>query len=78
VKRNARALKDDSRVIERHKTNCSLQIIAARLDEMIAEDKKQLPHILLYIADEAHQRQLQTEDEEEDFLDESKTTFNLP
>jgi len=44
---------------------------------MISEDKKQLPHILSFIADEAHQRQLQTEDEEEDFLDESKITFDF-
>jgi len=48
------------------------QIIAARLDEMISEDKKQLPHVLSCIADEANQRELQNEDEEEDFLDESK------
>lgn len=39
---------------------------------MILEDKRQLPHILSSISDEAHQRELQTEDEEEDFLDESK------
>lgn len=42
---------------------------------MISEDKKQLPHILSYISDETHQRELQTEDEEEDFLDESKIVF---
>uniref|UniRef100_A0A2S2Q2N9 Protein unc-80 n=1 Tax=Sipha flava TaxID=143950 RepID=A0A2S2Q2N9_9HEMI len=47
------------------------EIIAARLDEMISEDKKQLPHILACINDEALQRELQTEDEEEDFLDET-------
>lgn len=51
--------------------------MAARLEEMISGDNKQLPHILSFIADAAHQRQLQTEDEEEDFLDESKTTFNI-
>jgi len=39
---------------------------------MILEDKRQLPHILSSISDETHQRELQTEDEEEDFLDESK------
>lgn len=49
-----------------------VQIIAARLDEMISDDKKQLPHVLSCIADEASQRELQTIDEEEDFLDESK------
>jgi hypothetical protein len=43
---------------------------------MISEDKKQLPHILACINDEALQRELQTEDEEEDFLDESKTKLN--
>lgn len=53
------------------------QIIAARLDDMISDDKKQLPHILSCIADEAHQRQLQTEDEEEDFLDESNSNNYL-
>ncbi|XP_025208646.1 protein unc-80 homolog isoform X2 [Melanaphis sacchari] len=47
------------------------EIIAARLDEMISEDKKQLPHILSCISDEANQRELQNEDEEEDFLDET-------
>lgn len=47
---------------------------------MISEDKKQLPHILSCIADEANQRELQNEDEEEDFLDESmtKNDFNFP
>jgi len=46
---------------------------------MISEDKKQLPNVLLYIADETNQRELQTEDEEEDFLDESKMkiSFNI-
>lgn len=44
---------------------------------MISEDKKQLPHILSCISDEVHQRELQTEDEEEDYLDESKITFNF-
>lgn len=44
---------------------------------MISEDKKHLPHILAYIHDEAQQRELQTEDEEEDFLDESKTKHNF-
>lgn len=53
------------------------QIIAARLDEMISDDKKQLPHILSCIADENWQRQLQTEDEEEDFLDESNNKHYL-
>jgi len=53
------------------------QIIAARLDEMISDDKKQLPHVLSCIADEANQRELQTIDEEEDFLDESKDNFNF-
>lgn len=38
---------------------------------MISEDKKQLPHILSCLSDEAYQHKLQTEDEEEDFLDES-------
>lgn len=54
-----------------------VQIIAARLDEMISDDKKQLPHVLSCIADEANQRELQTIDEEEDFLDESKDNFNI-
>lgn len=44
---------------------------------MISEDKKQLPFFLSRISDEAHQRELQTEDEEEDFLDESKTSLNF-
>lgn len=44
---------------------------------MISEDKKQLPHILSCISDEVHQRELQTEDEEEDYLDESKITINF-
>lgn len=39
---------------------------------MISEDKKQLPYILSCIADENYQRDLQMEDEEEDFLDQSK------
>ncbi|VVC45096.1 Hypothetical protein CINCED_3A015660 [Cinara cedri] len=47
------------------------EIIAARLDEMISEDKKQLPHVLSCLSDETYQRKLQTEDEEEDFLDET-------
>jgi len=54
-----------------------IQIIAARLDEMISNDKKQLPHILSCITDEDNQRELQTIDEEEDFLDESKDNFNI-
>lgn len=54
-----------------------VQIIAARLDEMISDDKKQLPHVLSCIADEANQRELQTIDEEEDFLDESKDNFSI-
>lgn len=41
---------------------------------MITEDKKQLPHVLSCISDESYQRELQTEDEEEDFLDESTVT----
>jgi len=44
---------------------------------MISNDKKQLPHILSCISDEANQRELQTIDEEEDFLDESKVNFNI-
>lgn len=44
---------------------------------MISDDKKQLPHILSCIADENCQRQLQTEDEEEDFLDESNNNIFL-
>lgn len=44
---------------------------------MISEDKKQLPHILSCISDEVHQRELQTEDEEEDYLDESKITISF-
>lgn len=44
---------------------------------MISDDKKQLPHVLSCIADEANQRELQTIDEEEDFLDESKNCFNM-
>lgn len=43
---------------------------------MISEDKKQLPHILLCLSDEAYQRKLQTEDEEEDFLDESMKLYS--
>lgn len=53
------------------------QIIAARLDEMIADDKKQFPHVLSCIADEVNRRELKIEDEEEDFLDESKTINNF-
>lgn len=44
---------------------------------MISDDKKQLPHVLSCIADEASQRELQTIDEEEDFLDESKDNFTI-
>lgn len=44
---------------------------------MISEDKKHLPHIMSCIVDEAQQRELQIEDEEEDFLDESKNVFNF-
>lgn len=44
---------------------------------MIIEDKKELPRVLSSISDEAHQRELQTEDEEEDFLDESITILIL-
>lgn len=42
---------------------------------MLLEDKKQLPHVLSCISDESYQRELQTEDEEEDFLDESTIIF---
>lgn len=44
---------------------------------MISNDKNQLPQILSCISDEANQRELQTIDEEEDFLDESKDNFNI-
>jgi len=44
---------------------------------MISNDKKQLPQILSCIADEANQQELQTIDEEEDFLDESKNNFDI-
>ncbi|XP_050528266.1 protein unc-80 homolog isoform X3 [Daktulosphaira vitifoliae] len=47
------------------------EIIAARIDEMIAEDKKKFAHISLQIHDETYQHDLQNEDEEEDFLDET-------
>lgn len=59
-------------ILSKKKLYFSKQIISARLDEMISEDKKLLPQVLSCISDESHQHQLQTEDEEEDFLDESK------
>lgn len=42
---------------------------------MISEDKKLLPQVLSCISDEMHQHDLQIEDEEEDFLDESRNIF---
>ncbi|XP_031332358.1 protein unc-80 homolog isoform X3 [Photinus pyralis] len=47
------------------------EIVGARLEELINEDKNHQAHILNLVADEGKQKELLMQDEEEDFLDEA-------
>jgi hypothetical protein len=47
-----------------------IQVLGARLEEMVYEDKQHLANIVSMITEECQQKELLTEDEEEDFLDE--------
>lgn len=46
------------------------EALGARLEEMINEDKLLEPSITSMVSDEAKQKELMLQDEEEDFLDE--------
>lgn len=45
------------------------------MEELLIEDKKHMDQVGQFIFDEAKQRDLNVEDEEEDFLDEGEYSF---
>lgn len=61
--------------------NCcfySIQALSVRLEEMMAEDKQNVPNVINLLSDENKQKQLLAEDEEENFLDECKFVVYFP
>lgn len=61
--------------------NCcfySTQALSVRLEEMMAEDKQNVPNVINLLSDENKQKQLLAEDEEENFLDECKFVVYFP
>jgi len=50
----------------------NFQAIGARLEEMLLNDKRNIPDIVSMMSDESKQKELLLDDEEEDFLDEGK------
>lgn len=54
------------------------QALSVRLEEMMAEDKQNVPNVINLLSDENKQKQLLAEDEEENFLDECKFVVYFP
>ncbi|XP_073988249.1 unc80, NALCN channel complex subunit isoform X3 [Rhodnius prolixus] len=50
------------------------EALGQRLEEMLADDKSQIPIVISILSDECKQKELLIEDEEEDFLDEATKT----
>lgn len=51
------------------------EAVGARLEDMILQDKQHVTNIVTMVTDEAKQKELLLQDEEEDFLDEGVYNF---
>lgn len=54
------------------------EVIGVRLDEMIAAEKLTYNQVNSTLLDGEKQKELLSQDEEEDFLDEGRTKLNIP